>query len=107
MTTSLMRSALRTIPLVLVASLAVIHPALAGTVTSGIAQVTTPATQVQSTFQFLGIIVAVIGVVWGALHFVRHRDWIGAAEGVLGAFFAAAIIGNAPALITAIGGTVP
>jgi hypothetical protein len=103
----LLSVAVRSTPYLLAAVAATVDPAWAGNIAPGIAQVTTPANQVQTTFQFLGIVIAIIGLIWGALHFVRHHDWIGAAEGVLGAFFAAAIIGAAPAIIQSFGANLP
>ena len=87
-------------PYIIAAIVGSLHPAAAAP-TGGIAEVTTGATYVQTTFLGAGAVIATLGIASGAIHLAHHKeDWAGAGGRVGAGVAGAAIIGKAPALST-------
>ncbi|MFZ1125372.1 MAG: TrbC/VirB2 family protein [Candidatus Baltobacteraceae bacterium] len=92
--------AARSTPYVIAAMAATLHPALAAP-TGGIAEVSTGATYIQTTFLGAGALIATLGIGSGAIHLAHHKeDWAGGAGRIGAGVAGATIIGKAPTLAT-------
>jgi hypothetical protein len=99
----------RSLPLVVSAVLALPHPAFAavGAATGALAGISTGATMVESSLQYVGMIACVIGIAIGGIHWVQHRDdWFGAGSRILSGVIGGVVISNALTIATMGGGAV-